>query len=339
MQDSDIARDPIRYLRYPMLRQRTFKVRSGELLVHVYDQPGRWMDDEPLRALRDRLVDVAGQSMDEVPTYGVFTGERSAYENRIVGVMTEASSGEAVAFTAMVYLPILLDHRIEPVMHLGLTMIKRRFRGQRLQGPLFEKLFFLPTLNQLRVRWIVTNIAASPAGIGSVSDYFQDPYPSYHGNTERKGYHGAVAKEMLAHYRHEFGCSRSATLDPDTFVVVGSNDPAGGGAYQFLREDPVSRYKRQECNTFCAQRLRFERGDELFQVARLNMIRGVLDIHHRRGARKRATAAARSAPTPTTANVRGAAAPQPAPRPAPTPTLIPTTLGTSASGRPAHVAL
>ena len=283
--DSRSAGDLTLCLRPPWLKHQTFLIRKGKYRLVVYDQPGRWMSEDGLAKLTDALFEIGRCSMDEVPTYGVFTGDREAYRNRVIGVISVAATDEPVAFTAMVYLPVTLQGRVEPVIHLGLTMIKQRFRGHRLQLPLFERLFFLPALNQFRVRWIVTSIAASPAGIGSVSDYFEDPYPAYHGSTRRKPYHVEVARKLLTTYRHEFGCAATACFNPETFVVAGSNDPNGGGAFQFIRADPVSRYRQEACNGFCSERLLYARGDELFQVARLNLFRGVVGLINRRGAR------------------------------------------------------
>ncbi len=290
MNDSTIAGDPTEFLRAPWIKHWTFEIRRGRYQIHIYDQPGRWMSDGDLAHLIARLADIAARSMEEVPTYGVFTRSRAPYSNRIIGVMVDRRTAEPVAFTAMVYLPIGLDGVVELVIHLGLTMIARTHRGRRLQGPLLERMFFLPAANQLRVRWITTSIAASPAGIGSVSDYLDDVFPAYRGDVARKGYHLVVAQKLLARYRHEFGCSERAVFDPETFVVAGSNDPDSGGAYQFISEDPVSRHSDEACNRFCAQRLCFQRGDELFQVARLDLIRGVMEILGRSSTRRHAAA-------------------------------------------------
>jgi hypothetical protein len=298
MDDSAIAGDPTRFLRAPWIKQWTFEIRRGRYQIHVYDQPGRWMSDGSLSRLVARLVDIGARSMDELPTYGVFTSARASFSNRVVGVMVESGTAEPVAFTAMVYLPIELGGTVEPVLHLGLTMIKKSHRGQRLQGPLLERMFFLPAANQLRVRWITTSIAASPAGIGSVSDYLDDVYPAYRGEVKRRGYHLEVAQKLLARYRHEFGCAPRAVFDPETFVVKGSNDRDTGGAYQFICVDPVSRHKDEVCNRFCAQRLRFHRGDELFQVARLDLVRGVYEILGRRSTRRRDAAEAKGRSEP-----------------------------------------
>lgn len=298
MQDADIAKNPSNFLKYPLIKQWTYHIRGKRYRIRVYDQPGRWMTDDQLESLKGQLSEIAARSMEDVPTYGVFSGQRSSFVNRVVGVVTVARTDEPVAFTALVYLPITLNGQVHPVLHLGLTMIKKRFRGHRLQGPLFEKLFFTPSLNQLRNDWILTNIAASPAGIGSVADYFEDAYPHYRGTNERRAYHLTVAEKLLRYYRHEFGCAETAVFDPETFVVKGSNDPRGGGAYQFIREDPVSRHKQEECNSFCNERLRYAEGDELFQVARLNMIRGIVGILRRIGVRKRAAAQVERASIP-----------------------------------------
>jgi len=278
--------DGLHWLPAPWRRQASYPILGGQFRVKVFDQPGRWMGVCPLRRLHQDLLTIARESLDEVPNYGLFTGQRSAYANRVIAVAYEAETGQPVAFTAMVYLPVELVSsrsasfsagpvRTEIVIHLGLTMIRRAYRGKRIQTPLFQKVFLLPIWNLKRLRFIVTNIAASPAGIGAVSDYFQNVYPDYRGQNLRRPFHLEVAEQVLARYRHEFGCSSQAVFEPENFVVRGSNHPTGGGAYQFIKDDPVSQYRNEECNRYCRERLNYSHGDELFQVGEVDVIRSL----------------------------------------------------------------
>ncbi len=262
------------WLRRPWRRYKRYaKVRDGRYRIEVFDQPGRWMSVKALAALHRDLLQVAAGSLDEVPTYGLFTGQRAAYANRVIALAYRRSDDQPAGFTAMVYLPLRRGRKTEPVVHLGLTMIRSEERGQRLQTPLFKKVFMAPIVNQLRLRFTVTNIAASPAGIGAISDYFQDVYPTYRGDARRRSFHGRVAEQVLAEHRHEFGCSSRAVFEPESFVVRGSNDPEGQGAHQFIKTDPVSRYRVEACNSFCKDLLDFESGDELFQVGRVDLLK------------------------------------------------------------------
>jgi 1-acyl-sn-glycerol-3-phosphate acyltransferase len=273
--DEPDAEAGLSWLRAPWKRTLSARVLGRRFVVRVHDQPGRWMAERDLRKLEADLRHVAAGSLDEVPTYGVFAGTRAALANRVVAVLYFARTMTPVAFTAMVYLPVETAGKVLPVIHLGLTMIRKEARGQRLQTPLFKKVFLLPVLNQHRLRFTITSIAASPAGIGAASDYFQDTFPAYHGRTERQAWHLDVARQVVGAQRHEFGCSRSARFDPNTFVVHGSNDPSEGGAWQFIKDDPVSRYRVDACNTFCREVLDFASGDELFQVGRADLLRGL----------------------------------------------------------------
>ena len=268
--------DDLSWLRKPWKRTWKHPLRGGRFVVDVYDQPGRWMSETELARLQDDLHAVADRSLDESLSYGVFSRTRSAYRNRVIAIARDTTSDLPCGFTAMVYLPLRrVARRTELIIHLGLTMIASEYRGNRLQTPLFQRIFRSPIVNQFRMSFIVTNIAASPAGIGAVSDYFLDTYPNYHGNTRPTAFHREVAHQVLGRDRHEFGCSRAAVFDPTSFVVEGSNQPSGGGASAFIKTDPVSRYRDAACNTFCADALNFERGDELFQVGRADFIRGM----------------------------------------------------------------
>lgn len=279
-QDAEITS----WLKPPIKRSSSGRLPGGRYSVHVYDQPALWMPYARLQNLHDALLHVARHTMDEVPTYGMFAGDYQAYRHRIVGVVYDVETNEPAAFTAMVYLPYEAYGRRELVVHLGLTMIAQAHRKRRLQTPLQRRLFTLLLVNQRRLGVTVTNIAASPAGIGAVSDYFQNVFPTYRQDTKQTQVHRRVATQILQNFRHEFGCSQRAQLDPDTFVVRGSNQPEGGGAHQFLRTDPTSQYRVQACNAFCAEQLDFARGDELFQVGEANLLEGLRRSSRRRRA-------------------------------------------------------
>ncbi len=258
------------WLRQPLKRMATFSVLKGRYEVRVYDQPGRWMTHEEMNTLYSQLVVIASDAMDALPRYGFFTHRREAFANRIFAVVHDKASKQAVGFTAMVYLPFRQGGKITPIIHLGLTMIRKSYRGHRLQTPLFQKIFLLAMLNQRCLCFTMTNIAASPAGIGATSDYFVDVFPNYKGTVPRTQFHEDVARQILDNYRDEFGCSKLAEFDADSFVVRGSNQAEGGGAAEFIKGDPVSRYRVDACNEFCRKHLNFHSGDEIFQVGRVD---------------------------------------------------------------------
>lgn len=257
------------WLGAPVIRSWVSPLIRGNSVV-TYDQPGRWMKENELIMLANTLRKVASESMDIVPQHRLFdvTNIREALSNRIVSIAFD-QFGEPVGFTALVYLPYHSDF----IVHLGLTMIVNRARGQRLQSPLFSKCLILVAFNHCRMSYTITNIAASPAGIGSVADYFLDTFPHYNGLTKCNAHHLMVARHVLRYYRHEFGCSQQATFNELTFVVHGSNAEEGGGASAFIKEDgkPVSRHKNPQCNAFVLRTLDLTAGDELFQVGRVHV--------------------------------------------------------------------
>ncbi len=258
------------WLRAPLKRQARFSIQKGRYEVIVYDQPGRWMTDDQMNMLYFQLLAISSDAIDALPRYGFFTQKREAFANRIFAVVHDNACQQAVGYTAMVYLPFKHGEKIRPIIHLGLTMIRKSYRGHRLQTPLFQKIFLLAMLNQLRFSFTMTNIAASPAGIGATSDYFVDVFPNYKRTVQKTKFHQDVAEQILAGYRGEFGCSRHAVFDPETFVVYGSNQAKGGGAAEFIKDDPVSRYREESCNEFCRNHLDFQAGDEMFQVGKVD---------------------------------------------------------------------
>jgi len=272
------------WLRAPVIRT-WFSRLHKQFVAKTFDQAGRWMTDEQLRGLHSDLKSVAEDSLDECPTYGVFCSDfddvRSALSNRLCTIVYDGN--KAVAFTAIVFLPSRDGDQV--YVHLGLTMIRKAYRGQRIQTPMMTQCMTLPLVNLGVLGYPLTSIAASPAGVGSVSDQFDNVYPHYDEKAECKpDYHLRIARHILANFRQEFGSAHSAVFDESTFVVRGSNDPSGGGAFQFIKEDgePVSRYKVNKCNEFCKRVLDLKKGDELFQVAHVHLIRRMLNDKKRR---------------------------------------------------------
>lgn len=273
------------WLMVPVIRFWTSPLPHGRF-VRTYDQPGRWMTDEQLDELRCILEEVSLSSIGSLPTHRLFerSNTRAVLSNRVVSIAYDDEG--PLGFTAMVYLDCVTD----VVVHLGLTMTGRRGRGKRLQSALFTKSLLLPLVNMCRISYNVTNCGASPAGIGNVSEYFFDCYPTYTLATVRKDHHVFIARHILKHYRFEFGCSDYATFDEASFVVYKSNTPEGGGTHEFIKQDgsPVSQHKTDECNKFVAGLIDFSAGDELFQVATLNLVGSLLKYitRSKRGDRK-----------------------------------------------------
>uniref|UniRef100_A0A7S3EL75 Uncharacterized protein n=1 Tax=Rhodosorus marinus TaxID=101924 RepID=A0A7S3EL75_9RHOD len=269
--EEDLERKSL--LHSPLIKVWTSEVRvkgGKKILCKTYDQPGRWMSETGLENLHTWLGDVAMQSMGVIPTHALFdrAGLRDVMRNRVITVGFD--NGQPIAFNAMVYIP----YGDTPVLHLGLTMIAKTHRGMRIQSPIFSKGLVLPMFNLRKFSYYVTNIGASAAGIGAVSDYFFESYPNYKEDVKCTEAHLEIARFALRHYRHEFGCSKNAIFDETTFVVHGANEPLGGGTQEFIKEDgtPVSFYKNQRCNDFVAARIDLTAGDEIFQVGKVDFV-------------------------------------------------------------------
>eukprot|EP00178_Gracilaria_changii_P018155 TRINITY_DN516_c0_g1_i1.p1 TRINITY_DN516_c0_g1~~TRINITY_DN516_c0_g1_i1.p1 ORF type:complete len:358 (+),score=45.48 TRINITY_DN516_c0_g1_i1:391-1464(+) len=267
------------WLPFPLVSEWISPLPNGRHIV-TYDQPARWMSEQQLEQLRQCLRYVAEASVQCVPNHALFQSS-NALLNRVVSIVFDDE--QTLGFCAVLYVP---GHRVEDgtMIHLGLTMISRNARKQRLQSSLLSKCLLVPSINLSTLEYYVTNIAASPAGIGSVSDYFNDTFPHYNGSVRRKDHHLRIARHVLANFRHEFGCSRFAKFDESTFVVYASNDARGGGTHEFIRPDgtAVSRYRDDDCDRFVLKFLDLTRGDELFQVATMNVFSSLYSYFSRR---------------------------------------------------------
>ncbi|KAI0558783.1 hypothetical protein FGB62_187g02 [Gracilaria domingensis] len=267
------------WLPFPLVSEWISPLPDGRYIV-TYDQPGRWMTKKQLKQLRDSLRYIATESVECVPNHAIFNAS-DAFLNRVVSIVFDQD--QPLGFCAVLYLPGPLVED-GTMIHLGLTMISRKARKQRLQSSLLSKCLLVATINLCALEYYVTNIAASPAGIGSVCDYFKDAFPHYNGFVRRKDHHLRIACHILNNFRHEFGCSQFAKFDESTFVVYSSNDARGGGTHQFIRPDgtAVSRYRDDSCDKFVLKFLDLTRGDEMFQVATMNVFYSLFSFFSRR---------------------------------------------------------
>lgn len=233
--------------------------------------PGRWMTDEQLEGLRRTIYEIASYRLDVLPEYGVFLPGREPYKNRIV---TLAYDGDRpVAFGAMVWIPVRLDRRVEPVLHLGLVVTTPNRLAPQLLFHMYYYPVFYVVLQRCPDPFWVSSLTMEPSIIGRVSDYFPEVLPHYRGGVRPDPLRRAIARGLMTQHGHEYGLGPEAELDEETFVVKAScRGPSESLRYSYRG---AAKYTVRECNHYCRDLLDYDRGDELLQLGRAHTFHGI----------------------------------------------------------------
>jgi hypothetical protein len=258
-----------RMSRAVLAREREVKVRlRADVEAVIYDRPGRWMDDERMARLQAELREVASAAVPGSLAYGVLTGERAPFENRLVVVARHTPTGRVAGFNALPWLEVDIGGRTVTVMHFGLLIIHPRNQRQGLQGLLYGLgAFSAYHRSKDRPLWI-SNVTEVPAVFGAVCDQVQAPYPTYRGSGPPTDAQRALATAIMARHRHEFGVGPEAGFDADRFVITGSYTGGSDALKKTFESAPA--YRVAACNDFCRAELDYARGDDFLQIGQLD---------------------------------------------------------------------
>uniref|UniRef100_A0A7C4GC39 Uncharacterized protein n=1 Tax=candidate division WOR-3 bacterium TaxID=2052148 RepID=A0A7C4GC39_UNCW3 len=223
------------------------------------------MPPSRLESLCDDLQSVALARLGSVPAYGIFRPGREALANRVVTVVYHQD--RPVAFSTVMYCPLLLNGSFNPLYQLGLVVSDSRSRS------LLYPLYFIPLTYILAIRgfqsYRVGSLSTVPKVIGMFADNLADVYPHY----SRPGRPPRGAVETASVLLRDFGselaaCSRSE-FDPARFTISHGYEGASAVLRRSFADQP--KYDVPECNAFCQRILDYERGDDLFQLGRVHL--------------------------------------------------------------------
>lgn len=243
------------------------------LLVKTYPFPGKWMSDQALDKLREKLSRLAAKCLGNAPSYGVFLRQRSPYTNRIITVVFDKVTGEAVGFAAMVVWTIRLEPsgKREKVVHLGLVMVDPAYRGKMIMYWIYHRPLSRYFFKRMGRPFWITSTTAEPVIFGSVADNFSQVYPVYREcrKAEPSDRHRQIAETFVREFGHEIGLSESAWFEPAKFII---RDSSLGASKELMHDYAGSaKYRDEACNAFCRDNLHYERGDEFIQVGRVDL--------------------------------------------------------------------
>lgn len=192
-----------------------------------------------------------------------------AFTKRVIMIFYERSDAEQtpVAFNAA----FVFTWKKQRCFHCGLMMVVPEHQKQGIQTLSVWSAVFQVLFRGVEILTDITGYAGG-ASFLTIQDRTQcDAYPVWrHPEVHPKQWQLELVRFMLAHYRSEFGCSRLATLDEDTLVVINSNAKEGGGCWQLLETFDMHNQRSSSLakQEFINKRLNYKTDSEQFFVGR-----------------------------------------------------------------------
>lgn len=226
----------------------------------LYYRPGESLSDPEMESLVHDLREVAGTCFASIPNYQCLEGSADSLADKVITVARRAD-GRLDGFCSAMLIPV---PEVGEVLHLGLTCVRPDVRGARLTHALTSRLVVEIMLRHrpLRPQW-VSNVACVLSSLGSVALHFDAVYPSPFEPSHPRREHRLVAETIDRYYRKQIDIHESATFDDESFVFRGS---VAGTPFQKRAQDERYHHRDPLLNSFYAERMRFEEGDEVLQV-------------------------------------------------------------------------
>ncbi len=245
------------------------RLRTGAAIsTRIVERPGAWMAERDIEALLSDLRTIAQRTLpDGDLTYGVLSGDRDRLQRSIVTIIYDQKTGAPLAFNALAAMDVTLHGRPAEVLHMGLVMIDPGVRSQGFSWVLYGLtclvLFFR---NQMRPLWL-SNVTQVPAIVGMVTETFSNVYPSPEVASRQSFEHVLLARQIMAHHRHVFGVGPDAGFDEPRSVIT--NAYTGGSDDLKKTFDAAPKHRNEIYNTYCAEQLNYERGDDVLQLCQM----------------------------------------------------------------------
>ena len=224
--------------------------------------PGTSLDDEELSELVAQLRDTADTCFEVSPEYQVMVGTREELSDKVIAVAWR-EDGKISGFCSTVILSV---EGVGRVLHLGLTCVRPEDRSNGLTHILTHKAvagYLLRNKPVVGKLW-VSNCAAVLSSLANVSKHFEQVYPSPFAGAGPSDKHIRIAEAIDRYYRDKIYINKDAVFDRNRFVFRGS---VKGTVFQKKESDGRFHHRDSELNDFYKNRMDFENGDEVLQIA------------------------------------------------------------------------
>lgn len=254
------------------LRQRRLDLSfrtGGGVVTRIVERPAEWLPPEAVARLVADLRLVASKTVPQgALDYGVFRSDGRQLHHAILTILYDESDAP-IAFNALAALDVEMHGRPAQVIHLGLVMVDPAAQGRGLSWILYGlTCLILFVRNQFRPIWL-SNVTQVPAVVGMVSEIFSDVYPSPDDGARRSFEHLVLARQIMARHRAAFGVGPEAIFDEQRFVIA--NAYTGGSDALKKSFLTAPKHRKAEFNAFCERELDYDRGDDVLQIARIDL--------------------------------------------------------------------
>ena len=233
--------------------------------IRILERPGLWMAPERRDELLDELRTVAARSTPDGPLdYGVLSGSKERWDRCVLTLLRDERTGRLVGFSAMSFLDVRVGGRLEKVLHLGLLMMDPSFTGRGFSRLVYAMSLVLVLARRGGRSFWVSNVSQVPAVIGMVAGALDSVHPAP--GTAPTSDHLQLARGIMARHRSVFGVGDEAGFDKERFVIT--NAYTGGSDHLMKTWHEAPRHRSSEINEWCRERLDYERGDDVLQLAR-----------------------------------------------------------------------
>ncbi len=252
----------------------------SEYKCEYIERPGLTYSNRRLEKLVEELKSTASTCFETLPDYQVMRGTREELSDKIITVAWREDE-RAAGFCSTVLLPV---PGVGNVLHLGLTCVRPKDRGNRLTHLLTSKAVIGYLLrHRLMGRLWVSNCACVLSSLGNVALHFDAVYPSPFFQKPPSRKHVKVAQTIDALYRDKMYVMPEAELDDHAFVFRSSVKET---VFQKSESDKRFHHRTQNVNDYYCNLLDFANGDEALQVGHVSILTGIRYILKKRRLRK-----------------------------------------------------
>lgn len=247
----------------------SLELRHG-LTFKIWERPGHWCSQDELQKIINdiRTIVLSSTEDKDIPHYGVLTGDIEDLKQRIISIVYDKNN-KPIAMSAQVYIDILLGVKDISVLHLGLVYVDSKVRGKSLTSIVYSlPSLFLMLKNGFRKQW-VSNVTQVPAIFGLVQDFYTCAYPNTLKNPATLE-HKVLAKKIFDHGKKFFGVGDDAIFDNKRHIILNSYTGGSDNLKKTFDECPPYR-KSPAVNTYMQENLDYNRGDDVLQLAILDI--------------------------------------------------------------------
>lgn len=230
----------------------------------ILDRPLKWMTQDELDALQQRLRKVAAARYGQEPRYSYFSDTR-LFADKVIVICSDKDGSRDHCFCAMCYLG---EHEGRTAVHLGSVFSASENKGY-LNYLYTLGLLFVAFKTGLLRKIYVTSLTHTPKIFGIVADGFENVYPSADPAQTPTATHLALKDRLIRHYIEKEWNLPGAVACHENFVMPSLRKQTNGEIMFPDTAETVPKYRSDTVNQRLLSLIDYQRGDEILQVGEL----------------------------------------------------------------------